>query len=226
MRRGSVAQSPARNSTPVLRFSPTAWAKLLFLRDYGTTEVGAFGIAADDNLLYLEDVQLVQQTCSWAHVALDDESVADFFDRQVDAGRPPEQFARVWLHTHPGDCPRPSQVDEGTFDRVFGRSAWAVMFILACEGNSYARLRFNEGPGAALEIPVIVDYTRPFGGCDHETWEREYLANVQTQQPVRITSTVTEPVVGSPFDDEPTDEWLDSWFDYVEDDDTAKGWVP
>ena len=34
-------------ATPVLRFSPTAWAKLLFLRDYGETEVGGFGIAAE-----------------------------------------------------------------------------------------------------------------------------------------------------------------------------------
>ena len=28
---------------PVLRFSPTAWAKLLFLRDAGDTEIGGFG---------------------------------------------------------------------------------------------------------------------------------------------------------------------------------------
>ena len=35
--------SPKRR--PILRFSPTAWAKLLFLRDYGPTEVGGFGIA-------------------------------------------------------------------------------------------------------------------------------------------------------------------------------------
>ena len=37
--------------TPSLRFTPTAWAKLLFLRDYGDTEVGGFGIAASDDLL-------------------------------------------------------------------------------------------------------------------------------------------------------------------------------
>ena len=70
--------------TPVLRFSPTAWAKLTFLRDYGETEVGGFGVAAHDDLLLVEDIQLVKQTCSWAHVAFDDESVADFFDVQVD----------------------------------------------------------------------------------------------------------------------------------------------
>ena len=36
---------PANSS---LRLSPTAWAKLLFLRDLGDTEVGGFGIAAAD----------------------------------------------------------------------------------------------------------------------------------------------------------------------------------
>lgn len=78
-----------------MRFSPTAWAKLLYLRDYGDTEVGGFGIAATDDLLFVEDLQLVNQVCSWAHVAFDDDSVADFFDSQVDAERRPEQFARI-----------------------------------------------------------------------------------------------------------------------------------
>ena len=48
----------------MLRFRPTAWAKLLFLRDYGQTEVGGFGITPADDLLYVEDVRLVKQVCS------------------------------------------------------------------------------------------------------------------------------------------------------------------
>ena len=223
----SVPKNRAGIAPPSLRFTPTAWAKLLFLRDYGETEVGGFGIAASDNLLLIEDIQLVKQNCSWAHVAFDDESVADFFDREVDAGRRLEQFARIWVHTHPGDCPRPSLTDEETFDRVFGRSDWAVMFILACEGQSSARLRFNVGPRAELEISVGIDYTRPFDGCERDMWEQEYLANVQPQQPVRRASPalkpVSEPVPASPFGGEPDDEWYESWFDYVEDYENVKG---
>ena len=113
-------------SRPTLRFSPTAWAKLLFLRDYGETEIGGFGISHPEDLLLVEDVRLVKQTCSWAHVAFDDESVADFFDEQVDDGRTPEQFARIWVHSHPGDCPLPSLTDEETFERVFGGASWAI----------------------------------------------------------------------------------------------------
>jgi len=52
------------------------------------------------------------------------------------------------------------------------------MFILACGGPSYARLRFNIGPGGETELDVAVDYGQPFAGSDFEAWEAEYLANV------------------------------------------------
>ena len=167
-----------KRPTPTLRFNPTAWAKLLFLRDHGPTEIGAFGITAADDPLYLVDVVLVPQLTSAVSVEFDDAAVADFFDVQVDAGRRPEQFARIWLHTHPGDCPRPSSTDEDTFDRVFGRVDWAVMFILAAGGQTYCRLRFNVGPGGALETASTVDWLRPFGPSDFDAWRREYEACV------------------------------------------------
>ncbi len=220
----STLKNQPESATPSLRFTPTAWAKLLFLRDYGDTEVGGFGIAASNDLLLVEDVQLVKQKCTWAHVAFDDESVADFFDDQVDAQRRPEQFARIWVHTHPGNCPLPSPTDEETFDRVFGRSDWAVMFILASEGQSYARLRFNVGPSADLEIPVGIDYASTFGGCAFDAWEQEYLANVQPQQHVRAMTQVSEPLHASPLDEKPTDDWYENWVDYTEDNNT-KGFV-
>lgn len=202
----------------MLRFSPTAWAKLLFLRDYGDTEVGGFGIAPSDDLLLVEDIQLVKQTCSWAHVAFDDESVADYFDAQVDAGRQPQQFARIWLHTHPGDCPRPSPTDEETFTRVFGRAEWAIMFILAQEGQSYARLRFNVGPGASTEIPVDVDYRRPFAGGDFDAWQQEYLSHIQPQRVMPSVSGNSPNLVESPLFDDRAADWYDDWPEYTGDD--------
>ena len=58
-----------RPSRPMLRFHPAAWAKLLFLRDLGETEVGGFGISAADDLLLIEDFVLVRQHCSVITVA-------------------------------------------------------------------------------------------------------------------------------------------------------------
>src|SRR5688572_26223030 len=79
-------------ASPRLRLTPYAWAKLVFLRDRGGTEIGGFGISTSGEPLLLEDVVLVRQRCDWASVAFDDEAVADLFDRQVDAGRRPEEF--------------------------------------------------------------------------------------------------------------------------------------
>ena len=166
---------------PVLRFSPTAWAKLLFFCHRGETEIGGFGITPADDLLLVEEFVTVKQTATCVSVEFDDCAVADFFDSQIDAGRKPEQFARLWLHTHPGNNPTPSMTDEDTLARVFGRCEWAVMFILAEQGRDYARLQFNTGPRGTLLLPVQVEFSRPFSASDEEAWEAEYKKNVHPE---------------------------------------------
>lgn len=174
---------PVRRSNRVLRFTPYAWAKLFFLRDIGPTEVGGFGISRSDDLLLIEDIELVEQDCTAVSVEFDDDSVADFFDRQVDAGRRPEQFARVWVHTHPGDSPAPSIVDEETFERCFGGADWAIMFILAESGNHYARACFNVGPGTDRPLRCRQGFDVEFPAADHKAWFAEYRDNVHVQDP-------------------------------------------
>ena len=190
----------------MLRFTPYAWAKLLFLRDAGPTEVGGFGISAAEDLLLIEDVRLIGQRTSVVTVAFDDESVADFFDQQVDAGLLPEQFFRLWLHTHPGESAEPSCVDEETFERVFGCCDWAVMAILAAGGATYARLRFAAGPGGEIEIPVRVDYSVSFARADHAAWEREYEQCVQPISDWRESALTLDPI-GSRLDPWDCDAW-------------------
>lgn len=166
---------------PSLRFNSYAWAKLLYLRDRGDSEIGGFGLSAADDPLAVVDVLTVKQCCTSVTVAFDDAAVADLFDDMVDQGIPPERFGRIWIHTHPGDCPLPSGTDEATFHRVFGRTDWAVMAIVACGGASYARLSFHAGLGGTIKISVLVDYEQPFDGADWEAWEREYVAHVTVE---------------------------------------------
>ena len=170
------------DATPVLRFNPYAWAKLLFFRDRGMTEIGGFGITAADDPLYVEDFLTIKQKATSVSVAFDDTAVADFVEDQVDAGRQPSQVLRVWCHTHPGESAQPSNVDEETFRRVFGTCDHAVMFVLGQGGKTYARLRFNVGPGGSFRIPVEVDYSRPFPGCGPQAWEVEYETNIQPER--------------------------------------------
>lgn len=209
--KASPALPPRRRapSLPALRFTPTAWAKLLHVRDAGDTEVGGFGISAPDDLLLVDDIRLVKQVCTAVSVKFDDAAVADFFDEQVDLGRRPQQVGRIWVHTHPGSSPTPSGTDEETFARCFGGADWAVMFILAQEGQTYCRLRFNVGPGGSLEIPVRVDFAQPFPAADPAAWDREYVGNV--------TVPAAEPrddVRRGTFWNDDT-EYLDAWREYA-----------
>jgi proteasome lid subunit RPN8/RPN11 len=161
-----------------LRFNPTAWAKLLYFRDKSDNEVGGFGIAESDDLLLITDFVAVKQQVTAVSVKFDDEAVSNFFEDQVDLGRKPEQFARVWLHTHPGDCPEPSMTDDETFIRVFGSCQWAVMFILAQDNKTYTKLSFNVGPGGQVLIPVEIDYSVDFGPSNQQAWDSEYKTNI------------------------------------------------
>jgi len=162
-----------------LRFSPTAWAKLLYFRDKSDNEVSGFGIAESEDLLCVKEFVTVKQEVTGVSIKLDDEAVADFFDQQVDLGRRPEQFARTWLHTHPGNSPYPSITDEETFTRVFGNCQWALMFILSQDNRTYAKLSFNVGPGGQVLIPVEIDYSCDFGPTNRQLWDVEYQANVK-----------------------------------------------
>lgn len=178
-RKPSSRRRRRRSSRPTIRFTPYAWAKLLYLRDAGNTEIGGFARTSATDPLLVEDVCLVRQRCTSVTVEFDDNSVADFFDDQVDAGLKPEQFGRIWIHTHPGTSADPSPTDEETFDRCFGNVEWTVMFILARGGKSYARLRFNVGPRTSQLMNVEVDYSQPFEASNNFEWKHEFDANVK-----------------------------------------------
>ena len=182
-----------------LRFSPTAWAKLLYFRDKADNEVGGFGITEPDDLLFVKDFVTVKQHVTVVSVSFVDESVADFFDVQVDLGRKPEQFARIWCHTHPGSSPGPSMTDDDTFQRVFGNCQWSVMFILAEANKTYARLSFNVGPGGQVLIPVMVDYGYEFGPSDQQAWDAEYKSNVMAEKLSSSSGAGKKDVIGDDF---------------------------
>ena len=67
-------QSPAhskrleqrRSDGPILRFTPTAWAKLQYFCHRGNTEIGGFGLTSAEDLLLVEDFLTVRQSVSGA----------------------------------------------------------------------------------------------------------------------------------------------------------------
>jgi proteasome lid subunit RPN8/RPN11 len=199
--------SPRSERPLALTFAPLAWLKLQFFCHQASTEIGGFGISAENDPLSIEQFQTVKQQATSVTVAFDDAAVADFFDDCVDRGLSPSRFARVWLHTHPGASVDPSLTDQDTFYRVFGSCDWSVMFILGRTGRTYARLAFSAGPGGSLMLPVQVDWSRwpgevKSGSLAHEleSWRAEFAANIQplgqrqaTPSPSRTAPPASEP---------------------------------
>ena len=197
---------------PKLRFSPTAWAKLLYVRDAGDTEIGGFGVMCWDDPLFVEDLALVAQFCTAVHVEFEDNSVADYSTRMVDVGRRPEHFGRIWVHTHPGNSAQPSGTDELTFARVFGRSDWAVMFILARGGQTIARIALQRRASVMSICQSRSPNSHPFAASDERAWQAEYTANVQLTADTPPPKLATQR--GSIFnagDEELSNDWNEPW---------------
>lgn len=170
-----------------LRFSPTAWAKLLYLRDIGKTEVGGFGLTTKEKPLYVYDFKLIEQEATSASVDFKDEDVANFAMDMAEAGLVPAQFMRIWIHTHPNMSASPSMTDEKTFNRAFGGCDWAVMAIVSRSGDQYCRIQLNDSPVGRtyIEIPIEVDFTSyGFYASDHKAWAEEYKAKVKESKVV------------------------------------------
>lgn len=212
----------------MLTFSPRAWLKLQFLLHAGATEVGAFGLSAEEDLLYVEDVVTVTQRVTVGSVAFDDRAVADHFEACFERGLPPARCGRIWIHTHPGDSAEPSPTDEDTFERVFGTCDWALMFILSRTGRTYARFGLgaeSTRPAMELLLPVAVDWSQwPRCVLEHadnlraalDAWQEEYLTNVHEDRTSWLADRllVAEAQHGggamaNGLDELPGEDWLD-----------------
>jgi hypothetical protein len=179
-----------------LVFAPLAWLKLRFLLHAGETEVGAFGITSENDLLYVEQLAVPMQRTSEVTVQFEDSAVADHFDGCFDRGIAPARCGRIWIHSHPGSSPLPSSTDELTFARAFGDCDWAVMAIIARGGASYARLRFAAGPGGSVMLPVVVDWQR----LPQDLLDGEGMLDELVSQWLNEYGTAVHPIPAFPFE--------------------------
>ena len=170
---------PMKQRSPVLTYSPLAWLKLNWFCQRQQNEIGGFGITKKDDLLYVEHFVTVKQDVSWSTTKFHPNSVADHFDDCADAGIPPAQCGRIWIHTHPGSSVSPSGDDEDTFKVSFSECNFAVMAILGRGGETYARLKIAM-PQISMEIPVVVDWGafKVDKLPDVAQWAEEYEKNI------------------------------------------------
>jgi len=162
-----------------LRFTPYAWAKLLYLRDKGQTEISAFALSSKDDLLLVHDLLTVKQDASCAHVQMDTNAVSQYFEDLTDEGYELQECARIWIHTHPSGFADPSSEDEKTFHDAFGKCNWAIMFILSRTGETHCVMDVDTAAGRQrFHVPIEIVWDYEFPGSDIEEWDAEHEANV------------------------------------------------
>lgn len=161
-----------------LRWSPTAWGKLLYFLHKGDTEVAGYGITETEDPLLVTDIKLVKQKCTEATFELDEEDSAVFMEEMDNRGLDPWQYSNILWHTHPGNCPNPSGTDEKNFDKNFSHPNWAIFFIIARGEETYCRIRHNTGPGVEAILKTDIDYSYEFDGINFKDLDKEYKEKV------------------------------------------------
>jgi len=150
----------------------------LFMRDYGDTEVAGYGITDTEDPLLVTDFRLIKSRCTSCTFEFDPEDIADFLDEMLDDSLMPWQCSNILIHTHPGDSPNPSSIDEKNFKDAFSHPNWAIMFILAKGGKTSCRLKVNIGPGTITQLKTAIAWDSEFPGSSEEKWEEEYKLKV------------------------------------------------
>jgi len=201
--------NPRMTFGEMLRFSPYAWAKLIWMRDRGNTEVAGYCVTGTSDPLLITDFCLVKQECTGCSFDLDPDDGAEYMERKMDEGLMPWQYSNILAHTHPGNSPSPSPCDETNFRKAFAHPNWAIMFILANGGDVYCRLKVNVGPGVIKEMDVYVDWNQPFSGSSVVEWEKEYKEKVTEKKWTQPSATKTTTKSVASMSSDEVDAWLE-----------------
>lgn len=179
----SVRSAAGKTAYPCLqglRFTPRAWAKLLFFLHGGHTEISGYGISRNSNPLLVTDFRTISQDCTPASTVMKGNALSDYLLGCAEEGLHPAECQRIWIHTHPTFSTGPSGIDENTFKAWLGDPPpyWAIMLIVNGKHETYCRLRFNVGPGGDLKLDVGVDWECRVEPCDYDAWKEEFKANI------------------------------------------------
>lgn len=184
----------AKPKLPSVSFTCTqkATEKLKFWIDRSTGEFGGFGVVENlEKPFEITDFALVAQRTGAGHADLDDLAVAKYYHKMVKKGLQPHQFGRIWFHTHGGSGswgPRPSDDDDNTFAKAFGKCSWAVMLIFNDSYSSYAELYSQAGKQANVHnFKITVELWEKPLPAKQQKWADEFDANVRKKP--RVVST-------------------------------------
>lgn len=136
-----------------LVLSDHAYFKLKHFRDSKTTEVGCMGITRPDDPLHVEDLAFIRQECTSVSTDFDEQSQTNWTIDMMESGQNPENFMRIWIHTHPCTSCSPSSTDWETFEEIFAQTKWGVMAILGTSNQMSCVFRVKD---SLINIPVEI----------------------------------------------------------------------
>ena len=206
MKKTEEFMKPKMTFGDTLKFTAYAYAKLLYMRDVGSTEVAGYGITSTEDPLLVTDFVLIKQKCTGVTFDLDPEDGAEHMERMMDAGLMPWMYSNILVHSHPGNSPSPSGTDETNFKKAFSHPDWAIMLIIAKDNSMYCRLKLNTGPGVEKLLKIQVDFSQDFQASDRKTWKIEYELKV-TEEITQVKKMVGAFPNPTGFGDDPL--WWD-----------------
>jgi len=159
-------------------FSPAAYQKVLYFLKKNV-EVGGFCIT-DGNIV--TDFVVLKQESSSATFEFDKEGMEEYLNEMIKAGYSPNECFRVYLHTHPGNCPKPSGTDWDQFKELSEKYPWFAMLIIAKDHSKYGYIKLNQGPGVECEIDWDVDWEIPCEVVDFDELEATFKEKVEEKK--------------------------------------------
>ena len=181
-------------------FTPYSFSKIVYMRDKGATEVGGFCVSLQENPGLVVDFHLVSQLCDSAYCEFTDDGMVEFNDEMAEAGYHPQEYSRMWLHTHPGTSANPSGLDEETFTKQFGGMDWSAMLIVARGGQTYGRIRYAVcnavdsiigSKDRDTTVDLAIDWSTEYTSTEHGQWDDEYDSMVTARAPTKFKTTGT-----------------------------------
>lgn len=164
-----------------MNISPYAYQKMMyFIRK--PVEVAGFAILSED-LKTIIDYELLYQESGVASFEFNREKMSDYIEKMSDRYSPAQCF-RVFVHTHPGDCPKPSGTDWETFNSLMSSYPWFGMLIFAKDQSYYFYLKLTQGPGLETEVDLDIDWGISCQPVDFEHLENEYKEKVSIKPKV------------------------------------------
>ena len=111
------------------------------------------GISDPKDPLHIVDFAFLPQECTSVSTDFDEDAQNAWMEEMmIEKKLNPDQFTRVWAHTHPSQSASPSSTDWETFQEIMGNMPWGVMLILGTSNEFSCVFRVKE---QMLNIPVL-----------------------------------------------------------------------